>query len=104
SNRYGVTPLVLAGTNGNAAIAGRLRAAGAHPNTAVPGGGTVVMTAARTGSVEVLRVLIARGANVNASESTRGQTALMWAAAEGHAPAVTLLVEAGADIRARSHG
>jgi ankyrin repeat protein len=47
--------------------------------------------------------LLAHGADVNAKESWRGQTALMWAAAEGHAEAVQLLLEAGAQINARSN-
>jgi len=39
------------------------------------------MMAARTGNPESLRLLIDRGANVNAAESLRGTTPLMWAAA-----------------------
>ena len=39
---------------------------------------------------------------MNARDSVRGQTALMWAAAEGHATAIRALVAAGADIDARS--
>ena len=62
------------------------------------------MTAARTGVPEVIKALLVRGANVNAKESTRGQTALMWAAGEGHAAAVQALIEGGADIPARSTG
>src|SRR6266851_5315328 len=60
------------------------------------------MTAARTGRPEVLKVLLAYGANPNARESARGQTALMWAAGENNAAAVKVLVEGGADIRART--
>jgi ankyrin repeat protein len=62
------------------------------------------MTAARTGKVEAVKVLLAHGANANAKESARGQTALMWAAAEGHADAIRLLVERGADVQTRSNG
>jgi hypothetical protein len=62
------------------------------------------MTAARTGVPEVISALIKRGANVNAKENSRGQTALMWAAGEGHAAAVRALVAGGADLRARSKG
>jgi ankyrin repeat protein len=50
----------------------------------------------------VLTLLIARGADVNAKEKTRAQTALIWAAAERHADAVRLLIERGADVHARS--
>src|SRR5262249_28446777 len=41
-------------------------------------------------------------ADVNAKEPLRGQTALMWAASEGNAVAAELLVEAGADVNAKS--
>jgi ankyrin repeat protein len=60
------------------------------------------MAAARTGRVPVLDLLLAAGATVDATESWRGQTALMWAAAEGNADAITRLLAAGADVEARS--
>ena len=41
-------------------------------------------------------------ANVNAAETWRGQTALMWAAAEGHAHLIPIMIDHGADIGARS--
>jgi ankyrin repeat protein len=72
---------------------------GADPNTALPGGETVLMTAARTGKPGPVKALLSRGAIVDAKER-RGQTALMWAAADGHATVVELLLEAGADFRA----
>ena len=84
ANRYGVTPLSLACTNGNAAMVELLLKAGADPNTALPGGETALMTAARTGKVDAVKALLAHGADVNAKEPQRGQTALMWAAAEGN--------------------
>ena len=87
-NRYGVTALSLAAENANVAMVERLLAAGADPNTTLPGGETVLMTAARTGRVGVVRALVARGADIAAPEPARGQTALMWAAAEGHADVV----------------
>jgi uncharacterized protein len=39
---------------------------------------------------------------VDAVETRKGQTALMWAAAEGHAPVVEALVQAGANVKAAS--
>src|SRR2546425_573513 len=83
TTRYGVSPLSLACANGNAAIIESLLKAGADPNAALPEGETALMTAARTGKLEAVKVLLAHGANVNANETWRGQTALMWAAAEG---------------------
>ena len=101
-NRYGVTPLSLACTNGSAGMISRLLKAGADPNAALPEGETPLMTAARTGKADAVQVLIDHGADVNAKEKWRDQTALMWAAAEGHADTVKVLLKAGADLHARS--
>ena len=87
-NRYGVPPLSLAATNGNAAVLELLLKAGANPNATQSEGETALMTAARTGIPAAVKTLLAHGADVNAKESWRGQTALMWAAAEGHADTI----------------
>jgi ankyrin repeat protein len=102
ANRYGVTPLSLACTNGNATIVDALLAAGADVNGALSGGETPLMTAARTGAADIVTALLARGAHVDAKDDRRGQTALMWAAAEGHAAIVQQFIEAGADFRLRT--
>jgi ankyrin repeat protein len=99
-NRYGVTVLSLACTNGNGAIVRRLLEAGADPNAALPGGETPLMTASRTGKVEAVQALLERKANLEAKES-RGQTAIVWAAAEGNTETVKELIQAGADFKVR---
>jgi len=98
-NRYGVTPLSLACTNGDAATVEALLAAGADANRALLGGETPLMTAARTGRVVVVTSLLAHGALVDA-KLPGGQTALMWAAAEGHTAVVAALIAAKADVAA----
>jgi ankyrin repeat protein len=101
TNRYGVTPLSLACTNGNGAMVELLLLAGADPNAALPGGETPLMTASRVGSLPSVKALLARGATVESKDDRRGQTALMWAAAEGHAKVAEMLIEVGADLHHR---
>ena len=104
ANRYGVTPLMLACTNGNAHLVALLLKAGADANHASPGGETPLMMAARTGRPEPLRCLLANGARTEAREDWHRQTALMWAAAEGHLSVVQALLDAGAEVGTRTEG
>ena len=78
----------------------RLLDAGADANERLLNTDTVLMMAARTGNVATMKVLLDRGADVNAKETARGTTALMWAAAQKHPAAVQLLVDRGADVSA----
>jgi ankyrin repeat protein len=102
ANDLGVTPLHLACTNRSAPMVERLLAAGASAAAALPSGETVLMTCARAGDANAVKALLARGADVNAREHEHDQTALMWAAAQRHPDVVQLLVDARADLRARS--
>jgi ankyrin repeat protein len=102
ANRYGVTPIALACESGGAAVVERLLKAGVSPNTTGPLGETALHTCAHTGRVDAAKVLLAHGAQVNAGENWRGQTPLMWAAAQGHAEMMRALIEAGADVNVRS--
>src|SRR5579862_5522357 len=101
-NRYGVTPLGLAVEEGDLASVNALIAAGANVNHALPEGETILMTAARTGNTAVMRALLQRDARVEARDGFYGETALHWATAEDHADAVTVLLDAGADVNTRS--
>ena len=76
---------------------------GADPNATVADGEPALMTVARTGNANAVRVLLAHGADANAKDTWRGQTALMWAAIENNAAAAQVLLEAGADVHARSN-
>ena len=58
ANRYGVTPLYIAAIHSNGPIIEKNMVAGADPNTPIPDGETVMMTAAHTGKYEELKDLI----------------------------------------------
>jgi ankyrin repeat protein len=103
ANRNGATPLTLACANSGAALVDRLLKAGADPSIA-PSGAPPLLACAQGGAVSAVQMLIARGADVNAQDSWRGQTALMWAAAENHADLITVLLAGGAAVDARSIG
>ena len=105
ANDLGVTPLWLASTHGtddDAALVTTLLRAGADPDAAHMSGESPLMAAARTGRLQAVSALLAHGADVNATETAHDQTALMWAAANRHAGVVQALIEAGAQVQARS--
>jgi ankyrin repeat protein len=61
------------------------------------------MAAARTGHLDAVNLLLASGADVNASEGFQQESALMWAATEGHVDTVKALLAAGADPNRQAH-
>ena len=61
-----------------------------------------LMTCSRTGAADGAKALLEHGADVHATEQERGQTALMWAAAQGHPEVIKVLLEHGADLHVRS--
>ena len=100
--RNGVTPLALAALGGDAQIVTDLLDHGADPNGLSAEGESPLMLAALNGRPAVVRALVERGADPNLTEPFRGQTALMWAAGAGNAEAVSILLDAGAVLDARS--
>jgi ankyrin repeat protein len=101
-NNYGSSPLSEAVRVANANLVEILLNAKADANRANEDGETPVMLAARTGSVKVAETLVFHGANVNAREQFRDQSALMWAAAEGHPEMVSFLLSKGAAVNVRA--
>ena len=101
-NDYGATPMSEAAVTGSADMIEKLLKAGADVESPNMDGQTTLMVVARTSRVDAAQALLRRGAKVDAVEQWRGQTALMWAAAESQPAMVKLLVEAGADVNARS--
>ena len=101
-NDYGASPMSEAAVVGNPQVIRKLLASGADAESANIDGQTALMVIARTSNVEAAKLLIGRRANVNAVEQWRGQTPLMWAAAENQPAMVKLLVQHGAQVNARS--
>lgn len=102
ANDYGVTPLSLACSNRSLTMVELLLDRGADPELALWNGVTPLMTAAKTGQVGIVRALLKESADVSKAEPRRGQSALMWAIAFGNPDAARVLIEAGADIDART--
>ena len=101
TNRYDETPLSLACVNGNSGIVEDLLELGAYPNLHAAGE-PPLLTCARSGSIETVKLLLRHGANPNVTDAWKGQTALMWAAAEDHVTVVETLVAHGADVNLAS--
>ena len=91
-----ITPLWLAASNGSAAMIRRLITVDTDINVPTATGGTPLMAAAMSGSVDAMDLLVRRGAWVNARETENGQTALMFAAWENRPDAIRALVRHGA--------
>jgi ankyrin repeat protein len=102
ANDYGATPLWLACTNRSQGMVNVLLKAGADPNAALWSGETPLMNCARTGATGAVSALLDAGAYVDATETSHGQTALMWAAAGGHSEITRMLIDKGADISAET--
>ena len=98
TNSFGASPLSEAVKIANLDLVTQLLKAGADVESPNADGQTVLMLAARNGSVEIARALLKYGANLNAVETWRGQTALMWAAAQKHPEVVELLVAQHAKV------
>jgi ankyrin repeat protein len=102
ANDYGASPLSEAAVFGDTAVIERLLKAGADAESPNADAQTALMIIARTSNVAAARLLIGHGANVNAVEKWRGQTALHWAAAQSQPAMVKELLRHHANPNARS--
>lgn len=98
-NKYGDSALMLAALNGHLPAVTRLVAAKSDLN---PKGWTPLIYATFNNRVEVMRFLLASGADVDA-QALNGMTALMVAARNGHLEAVKLLLAHGAKQELKNH-
>lgn len=99
------TPLyVAAGLNGDPVITQMLIAAGANLEARdATRGATVLITASLQGYTDVVRVLLDRGADINArAEKNNGDTALMVSSSKGHVDVVRLLIAHHAEVNAKN--
>ena len=72
-------------------------AAGANPNAEIPGDGSPLIAAARTGVLPIVERLVVLGADPNMPVSGDGSPLIM-AAAHGHLDVVKYLLDRGADV------
>ena len=79
------TPLFLAAQQGHGKVIAALVKAGADVKQPTPTARPPLMVAAASGEVDAVRVLVDAGADVNAKDGVRGQTPLMFAAANNRA-------------------
>ena len=102
----GFTPLITACFKDNVTIVKALLKADALSDVAADttdglAGLTALMAASWEGHAEVVKELLAAGANVN-TRARDGRTALMFASYHGHPEVVKLLLKAGAQVNDRA--
>ena len=82
----------------------RLIQAGGDVNEQTQYGSTTLHAASENGHVEVVKILIQAGGNVNTQRSSDGWTPLHWASSRGHVEVITALLAAGADKTVKDRG
>jgi len=97
------SPLHVASKSGHATLVKVLLTAGSTPHATTTSGTTPLHLAARSGNGEAVAALLDHGADVNARESTWGQTPLMFAAAYNRIGPVNVLMERGANYEAATN-
>ena len=98
-----VAPVIIASAYGNTDILGLLLR---HPDIEydirIRGGEMAIHHAAREGCLDVIEMLMKRGARIDEKDET-GDTCLLLAAKSGHVDIVYFLLSQGAEINHRNH-
>lgn len=95
--------LIRACRKGNSDKAKKLLDEGVDPNTEKEGRGSAIQGAATSGYREVIELLIAHNADINAKDSD-GMSALHWTAAvTDDSDMASFLIESGIDIEAQTN-
>ncbi|SMR47976.1 unnamed protein product [Zymoseptoria tritici ST99CH_3D1] len=94
------SPLQVASRSGCEALVRSLLRLGASPDGLPHEAGFPLGAAARRGYCSIIRVLCDADADVNAKDERRQETALMIACESGQLGAATILLDAGANLRA----
>src|SRR5690606_15992989 len=98
----GYTALHLASRVGRAEAISSLLAQGANVHARTTTGAMAIHLAAGSGDVPSIQHLLRHGAEVDGREGVYEQTPLMWATAQNRIPAMVALLDAGADVNART--
>jgi ankyrin repeat protein len=101
-NAFGALPLLEAARLNDARMVKMLLDAGAKVDSANPDDETALMVAIKGGNFPMVDLLVDLRANVNAVEKFHNQTPLIYAAGEGRADMVKLLLSRGADVKPRA--
>lgn len=102
ADRLRATPLLHAASGGYVDVVRLLLDAGASVDAATFAGTTPLMAAATSGKSAVAQLLIEAGADVDRRSVRGDETALMFAAAQGHADVITILAAHHARVDAFS--
>jgi uncharacterized protein len=98
-NRLGETVLLIALKTDRPALARQMIDAGTNVNQAAVNGVTPLMAAAHAGQTEIVKILLAKGADVKAVDRLE-KNAMTYAAGQGQTDIVVLLLKAGVDPNA----
>jgi len=96
------TPLMTATMSGSTELVSLLLSSSASVNTLVRGHSSL-MVACMHGNVDLTRLLILAGSDLDAVDSTIGFTSLMFACQDGHEKVARLLLVASSNVDIRSH-